>query len=69
MSPTRDPDRIVLGRHLIHLGYRPAPWFGSILERCYQAQLDGVFEVEADGIDYLKAELSLLPSETRCKKR
>ncbi|MCY2982692.1 MAG: HD domain-containing protein [Planctomycetota bacterium] len=51
------PDRIILGRHLIALGYQPAPWFSSILERCYQAQLDGVFEVETDGIDFLKSEL------------
>ena len=51
------PDRIILGRHLIGLGYQPAPWFSSILEKCYQAQLDGVFEVEADGIDFLKSEL------------
>jgi len=51
------PDRIVQGRHLIALGYQPAPWFGSILEKCYQAQLDGIFEVEADGIDFLKVQL------------
>ena len=53
------PDRLVLGRHLIDLGYKPAPWFSSILEKCYQAQLDGVFESEADGIDFLKSELDV----------
>ena len=55
---TSRPDRIVLGRHLINLGYQPAPWFSSILEKCYQAQLDGTFEVESDGLDFLKAELN-----------
>ncbi len=53
----KKPDRMVLGRHLVHLGYSPARWFGSILETCYQAQLDGVFSSETDGIDFLKAEL------------
>ncbi len=55
------PDRIVLGRHLLHLGYAPARWFSSILERCYQAQLDGVFEGEIGGIDFLKSELDKMP--------
>ena len=54
------PDRIVLGRHLLSLGYSPARWFSPILEACYQAQLDGVFATEADGIDFLKSELDKL---------
>ena len=51
------PDRIVLGRHLIDLGYVPARWFSTILETCYQSQLDGVFDNESNGIDFLKSEL------------
>ncbi len=54
------PEKIVLGRHLLDLGYSPARWFGQILELCYQAQLDGVFESETDGIAFLKSELHKL---------
>lgn len=57
------PDRIVLGRHLLNMGYAPARWFHSILERCYQAQLDGVFEGETEGIDFLKTELNKMPMD------
>ncbi len=60
VSHTR-PDRIILGRHLLHLGYEPARWFSSVLEKCYQAQLDGVFEGETGGIDFLKSELDKMP--------
>jgi len=52
------PERIVLGRHLLELGHLPARWFSSILDACYQAQLDGVFEEEAGAIDFLKSELA-----------
>ena len=55
------PGRIVMGRHLLQLGYTPARWFNSILETCYQAQLDGVFGSETDGIDFLKSELDKMP--------
>ncbi|HUP78030.1 MAG TPA: HD domain-containing protein [Pirellula sp.] len=55
------PGRIVMGRHLLQLGYTPARWFNSILETCYQAQLDGVFGNEIDGIDFLKSELDKMP--------
>ncbi len=60
VSHTR-PDRIILGRHLLHLGYEPARWFSSVLEKCYQAQLDGVFEGETGGLDFLKSELDKMP--------
>ena len=55
------PGRIVMGRHLLQLGYTPSRWFNSILETCYQAQLDGVFGNETDGIDFLKSELDKMP--------
>lgn len=48
------PVRIVQGRHLIALGHPPAKWFSDVLEACYQAQLDGLFENEESGIRYLK---------------
>ena len=51
------PERIIMGRHLLELGYSPARWFSTVLETCYQAQLDGFFENEEDGIGFLKLEL------------
>ena len=49
------PKQILLGRHLIELGHEPAPWFGKVLKQCFEAQLDGVFEVEEDGFQYLQS--------------
>jgi len=49
------PKPILLGRHLIELGHEPAPWFGKVLKQCFEAQLDGVFETEEDGFEYLKS--------------
>ncbi len=53
------PERLIQGRHLIELGYAPARWFGEKLDACYEAQLDGRFESELDGIVYLKELLKL----------
>jgi len=53
------PERLIQGRHLIELGYVPARWFGEKLDACYEAQLDGRFECELDGIVYLKELLNL----------
>ena len=52
------PEKIIQGRHLLDLGYSPSRWFGTVLEACYQAQLDGLFEREKDGIEFLKSELA-----------
>ncbi len=52
------PKAIVLGRHLLALGYEPAPWFGDILKQCFEAQLDGEFEDEAGGLELLKQLLA-----------
>ena len=51
------PQPMILGRHLIALGHDPAPWFGKVLRQCLEAQLDGTFECEVDGISYLKQVL------------
>ena len=42
------PKPILMGRHLIALGYRPSPRFGDWLDRCFEAQLDGAF-ADLDG--------------------
>ncbi len=48
------PKPILLGRHLIELDIKPGPHFGKILDRAYEAQLDGAFANEDEGRDYLK---------------
>jgi tRNA nucleotidyltransferase (CCA-adding enzyme) len=55
------PRPIMLGRHLIELGYAPSPWFGGILKHCFEAQLDGVFENEKDGLICLMQQCNRLP--------
>lgn len=47
------PKPILLGRHLIELGIKPGIHFGPILDRCYEAQLDGAFTDETGGKEYL----------------
>ncbi len=47
------PPRIVLGRDLIERGVAPGPRIGRLVERCYQAQLDGEFEGRDDGLRFL----------------
>ena len=47
------PKPIVLGRHLIEHGLEPGPSFGPILDKCFEAQLDGVFDDLAGGLVYL----------------
>jgi tRNA nucleotidyltransferase (CCA-adding enzyme) len=37
------PRPILLGRHLIEIGLRPGEQFGGILERAFDAQLEGAF--------------------------
>ena len=48
------PKPILLGRHLIELGVKPGPHFGKILDRAYEAQLDGAFDDEESGRNYLQ---------------
>ncbi len=60
------PRPIVLGRHLIALGYQPGPQFKLALDAAFESQLDGAFADEAGGIDwmrnYLRAHPPLLTS-------
>jgi tRNA nucleotidyltransferase (CCA-adding enzyme) len=37
------PTPLVLGRHLIELGEKPGRHFSDLLQRCFEAQLDGSF--------------------------
>ena len=54
---TTAPRPIVLGRHLVARGWRPGPQFKGILERAFLAQLEGEFEDEPGGLQWLDAEL------------
>jgi tRNA nucleotidyltransferase (CCA-adding enzyme) len=48
------PSPLILGRDLIALGYEPGPSLRPMLDAAYQAQLDGIFDNQADGIDWVK---------------
>jgi len=49
------PKPLLLGRHLVELNIKPGPHFAKILDRCYEAQLDGVFNNLESGKKHLKA--------------
>ncbi len=61
------PKPIVLGRHLITLGYQPGPQFKKTLDAAFESQLDGAFDDEAGGVawmgNYLRAHPPLLTSQ------
>ena len=58
------PKPIVLGRHLITLGYQPGPQFKKTLDAAFESQLDGAFDDEAGGVawmgNYLRAHPPIL---------
>lgn len=47
------PKPIILGRHLIALGQSPGPHFKTLLDAAFEAQLDGAFNNEEDGLTWL----------------
>jgi tRNA nucleotidyltransferase (CCA-adding enzyme) len=52
------PKRIILGRHLIAMGHKPAGWFSQVLDEAFEAQLDGVFGDEAGGLAWLTERMA-----------
>ncbi len=60
----RAPKPLVMGRHLIAMGLKPGPAFKAILDRCYQAQLDGAFADEAGGLAFCRGMLKKRPRGT-----
>lgn len=46
---------ILQGRDLIAEGYTPSPEFKAILDRAYEAQLDGLFDTRQGALEWLKA--------------
>jgi tRNA nucleotidyltransferase (CCA-adding enzyme) len=47
------PRPLILGRHLMELGLAPGPGFRPILDACSEAQLEGEFNDEAGGRQWL----------------
>jgi tRNA nucleotidyltransferase (CCA-adding enzyme) len=52
------PKKIVLGRHLIAMGHKPAGWFSQVLDEAFEAQLDGAFGDEAGGLAWLTERMA-----------
>jgi tRNA nucleotidyltransferase (CCA-adding enzyme) len=56
------PQPLLLGRHLLALGLTPGPSFKKLLDAAFEAQLDGVFTDETEGLAWLKNHLPAPPS-------
>lgn len=54
------PLPLLQGRDLQALGVLPGPRMGKLLKLAYEAQLDGVFDDHAGGMDWLKQNVSLV---------
>lgn len=52
------PQPILLGRHLIELGYEPGPGFKSLLDEGFEAQLEGAFYDEVTAKMWVQQRLS-----------
>jgi tRNA nucleotidyltransferase (CCA-adding enzyme) len=55
------PKPIVLGRHLIALGLAPGPQFTPALDAAFESQLDGAFNDEAGGLEWMRNYLRAHP--------
>jgi len=55
------PTPIMLGRHLIALGCPPGPQFKRALDAAFESQLDGAFNDEAGGIEWMRNYLRAHP--------
>lgn len=51
------PAPLIRGRHLVALGLQPGPQFTALLDACFEAQLDGRFQDEEQGLAFLRALL------------
>jgi tRNA nucleotidyltransferase (CCA-adding enzyme) len=49
------PRPLLMGRHLIELGLAPGPAFGSILEECFERQIEGEFNTLEQGLELARA--------------
>jgi tRNA nucleotidyltransferase (CCA-adding enzyme) len=51
------PKPILMGRHLLDLGMQPGKAMGVLLKQAMEAQLDGVFDTEAEAIAWAARQL------------
>ncbi|USN51840.1 MAG: HD domain-containing protein [Myxococcales bacterium] len=58
MGQIKKPSPIIQGRHLIALGMKPGKHFSPLLDQAFEAQLDGIFCNEEQGIEWLKNKLN-----------
>jgi len=61
----KPPPPILQGRHLLPLGVPPGPRLGAILDKAYEAQLEGVFGDLAGALEWVEGEAK---EELRRKK-
>ena len=54
------PTPLLLGRHLIPLGYPAGPQMGTILKSAFEAQLDGEIATVEDGIHWVQRQFPLV---------
>ena len=50
------PQPLLLGRHLLDMGYEPGPRLGKILKSVFEAQLDGRFETLESAKEWVRRE-------------
>jgi hypothetical protein len=58
--PVKGPDKLLLGRHLLELGYKPGKAMGELLDAAYQAQLDEQFSDLVGALEWLSVYVSRL---------
>lgn len=59
------PKPIVLGRHLVALGFTPGPHFKAALDAAFESQLDGAFNDEAGGVEWMRNYLRAHPAAVK----
>ena len=64
----KPPEPILMGRHLIELGLEPGKMFGSILDKAYEAQLEGAISDLTQAWKWLAGEVGLELSATATEK-
>ncbi len=50
---TSAPKKIIMGRDLLNLGFKPGPCIGKLLKEAYNAQLDGKFSDKKEGLEWI----------------
>ncbi|MBH1989045.1 MAG: HD domain-containing protein [Myxococcaceae bacterium] len=50
----KGPEPILLGRHLLEIGFQAGPTLGRVLKKAYEAQLDGAFSTLDEALTWYK---------------